>query len=178
MDGNDFWRAQLRTQMIEQETGLTLAEQAAMPLDEWGRLVHGRTPTQAALAALDAQDFTPPGQDTAAVAEAQHPAQAPAPGPQGIDVAALSIEQYAQLRGQLGMGRSQQEGKGIFDSVASRSGAYTDAVRAQAGRTGWTTSNVVESPRLERRYARPDVQPDTRPAVQRFSTPGNSYGSA
>ena len=67
------------------------------------------------------QIATPGGRDraarqaTAGASARADPATSTAPGPQGGDVASLDMQQYAQLRGQLGMGRSQQEGKGIFD---------------------------------------------------------------
>ena len=165
----DAW---LRTQqMTETFSGFTAHEIATMPLDEFARLAGRQTISQAATQAFGTE---PPGRLRQEPAPAQTVPQAPAPEPQGIDVTALSMDEYIQLRGQLGVGRSQQEGKGIFDSVGSRSDEYTAAVRGQAGRTGWTTSNVVESPRLERRYARQE-QPDTRPAAQRFSNPSNAF---
>jgi hypothetical protein len=101
---------------------------------------------------------------------------APAPQqPQGIDVGSMSMEQYAQLRGQLGVGRGQKEGRGIFDSVGSRSDEFTNAGRVQAGRTAWSTSNVTESPRLERRYVREEQPPTYQSAQERFMTPGNAF---
>jgi hypothetical protein len=76
------------------------------------------------------------------------------PGPvseaRGIDVLEMSPAQYAQARSQLGICRSQKEGRGIFDSVDSRSEEYRDAVRRQAGRGALSTSNVVQPPRIER----------------------------
>lgn len=172
---NEFYaRTMLNTQRLQEETGLTPAQILALPSDEYARLTGRLSVSQIA---AQAAGIEPPGRPRREPVAAQTAPQPQPPEAQGIDVAALSMEQYAAVRGQLGVGRSHGEGKGIFDSVGSRSDEYTAAVRAQSGRTGWTTSNVVESPRLERRYARPDVQPDTRPAVQRFSTPGNSYGS-
>lgn len=166
---NDFWNAQLRARQVQEDTGISLADQAKMPLDEWSRLAYGMTPVQAALRALDAQ------QSPQAPQEVSGTPQAPESDPVGIDVSQLTIEQYAALRGQLGIGKSRQEGRGIFDSVGSRSQAYTDAARQQAGRTGWSTSNVVESPRLTNRHMNHDERRDTRTAGERFGTPGNSF---
>jgi hypothetical protein len=83
------------------------------------------------------------------------------PGPvseaRGIDVLEMSPAQYAQVRASLGMGCSQKEGRGIFDSVDSRSEEYRDAVRRQAGRTAMSQSNVVQPPRLAGRYLIPEA---------------------
>jgi hypothetical protein len=51
----DFYMAQIRAREIDENTGITLVQQAEMPLDEWSRLAYGRTPAAAALAALQAQ---------------------------------------------------------------------------------------------------------------------------
>jgi hypothetical protein len=67
------------------------------------------------------------------------------------------------------------EGKGIFDSVGSRSEEYRSAARRQAGRTGWVNSNVIEPPRIEGRYLRHDDRLDRRSTAERFSTPGNEF---
>jgi hypothetical protein len=93
----------------------------------------------------------------------------------GIDFAQLSMEQYAALRGQLGIGVGRKEGKGIFDSVSSRSQAYADATRAPSGRTAYSVANLTEAPKLLGRQERQGDRIDYRSATERFSTPGNSF---
>lgn len=137
------------------ETGLTAAELLSMDMAEYAR-VTGR-PT-------GSQPPAPQPQETAGT-----------PEPEGIDVSSLDMDQYSALRGQLGMGVSRAEGRGIFDSVGSQSAEYRAATRAQAGRTAWTTSNVVESPRLPRVFLNPDEQRDTRTVAERFSFPGSAW---
>ena len=167
---NEFYaHTMLNTQRLQEETGLTPAQILALPSDEYARLTGRLSMSQIAAQAAGTE---PPGTPRQEPAPAETAPQPQPPEAQGIDPS--SQEYFLAWRAQRVSGG---EGKGIFDSIGSRSEEYTAAARGQAGRTGWTTSNVVESPRLERRYARPDVQPDTRPAMQRFSTPGNSYGS-
>ena len=164
----DAW---LRTQqMTETFSGFTAHEIATMPLDEFARLAGRQTIGQAATQAFDTEPPGRPRQEPAPAQSAPQP-PAPEPGPPGMDP--NSQEYFLAWRAQRQRGG---EGRGIFDSVGSQSDEYTAALRAQAGRTGWTTGNVVGSPRLERRYARQE-QPDTRPAVQRFSTPGNAFSA-
>jgi hypothetical protein len=67
------------------------------------------------------------------------------------------------------------EGKGIFDSVGSQSAEYRSAARAQAGRTGWANSNVVESPKLTNRFVNHEAQRDTRSARDRLSNAANLW---
>ena len=175
---SDFWTAQLTARRIEDETGLTPAEQVALPLGEWSRLAYGRTPAQGALQALNSQDEPPqraPGQDPAGVMAAQHPQHATEDP--GVDFRQMSLAEYALVRDQMGVGRSQKEGKGIFDSgsASSQSREYADAARVQAGRTALSSANVVEPPRLEARYVRQDDLRDPRTAAQRFNTVSNSF---
>jgi hypothetical protein len=165
---HDFYAAQLHARQIEEETGLSLADQAAMPLDEWARLAYGQTPVQAAIAALDAQSVG----STPAAAPAQgapDAPQQPARAPEGIDPD--SAEHFHAWRAQRARGG---EGVGIFDSVDSRSDAYAAAVRSQAGRGALSNANVREAPRLTGRYLDHDAQRDTRTTAQRLSTPGNA----
>jgi hypothetical protein len=166
---HDFYAAQLHARQIEEETGLSLADQAAMPLDEWARLAYGQTPAQAAIAALDARSVgsAPSAAPAQGAPDAlQHPARAP----QSIDP--NSAEYFHAWRAQRARGG---EGVGIFDSVDSRSDAYATAVRAQAGRGALSNSNVTEAPRLTGRYLDHDTLRDTRTPAQRFSTPGNAF---
>lgn len=95
--------------------------------------------------------------------------------PQGLDVSQLSMEQYAALRGRLGMG--QHEDRGIFGGVASQSQEYANAVRGQTGRTGLSNAHVQQAPRIEGRYLNPDEHRDTRTLSARFTTPGNAFGA-
>ena len=89
---------------------------------------------------------------------------------QGVDFSKLTIEQYAALRGQLGIGQARQEGVGLFNQPAS-----ADAPRANVGRTHWSVSNVVEAPRIGRAFVNHDAQRDRRTLGERFGTPGNSF---
>jgi hypothetical protein len=159
-------------QMTETFSGFTAHEIATMPLDEFARLAGRQTIGQAATQAFGTE---PLGRLREEPAPAQTVPQAPAPEPQGIDVTSLDMAEYAQLRGQLGIGRSQKEGVGILNQSGTQS--WAEAAQRQPSRTGWEGGNVVESPRIGRVFVEPNMQPDTRPAVQRFSTPGNSYGS-
>jgi hypothetical protein len=99
------------------------------------------------------------------------------PEPEPVSVAAMNNAEYAAYREQIGMGQSQKEGKGIFDSVSSRSQAYTDAARVQSGRTAWVGSNVEDAPKIDMKSRLEDrtSRLDERSAAQRFSTPGNSF---
>ena len=165
---NNFYSAQLQARKIQEDTGMSLDEILKLDMDAYARLTN--RPTVGELVAQAAEAW-PPGRPRQEPAPAQQPALAP----RGIDFAAMDMQTYAQLRSQL-IGRSPKEGHGIFDSVGSGSEEYTNAVRAQSGRTAWNNANVVEPPRLERlRYVRQDDQRDTRSRADRFSTPGNAF---
>lgn len=144
---------------------LSAAEINRMSFEDFARRTGRRTPAQAAIAALDAAY-----QASAPTAPQQplEPVQEPQQSRQNV-----TEEQFLAWRAQRVSGG---EGKGIFDSVGSRSDAYTNAVHAQSGRTAMSNANVQEPPRLEGRFARQDDMRDTRSAAQRFSTPGNLYG--
>jgi hypothetical protein len=151
------------------ETGLTAAELLALPMDEYARVTGRATPTEAARRALDKQERGIPRQEPPAALQTARESE-----PQGFDIASMTLEEYAAVRGQL-IGQPRQEGRGIFNSIGSRSQEYTDAARRQAGRTGWANGNVVEPPRLTNRFLNHDAQRDTRTAGERFTTPGNSF---
>jgi hypothetical protein len=119
------------------------------------------TPAQAAIRALDAQRDEPAPEEpviTETVPET----------PQGIDVSQLTMEQYAQLRQQMGIGQGRQYGRGILDGGNSRSQAHLDGVRANIGRTtyGKETHAVIE-----RQFVKEPDRRDQRPARDRFSNP-------
>lgn len=161
-----YLAAQLTARRICEETGMSMADVAALPLDEWARLSGRATPAQAAIAAFEAQheQAQPP-----APATPQSPPQAPESQPQGIDPD--SYEYFLAWRASRTSGG---EGRGIFDSVGSQSDTYTSAVRAQAGRTALSRANVQEAPRLTgRTILRQDDMRDTRSVSDRFGTPGN-----
>ena len=174
----DFQRMQLAAHHAANraaELGLTAQDIRNMPWDEYSRVfgTTGRqTPAQAARAAVNAEH------------EARHPTQAPvpqsapqqpAPEPQGVTLQDMSMDEYALLRQQLGVGVSQKEGRGIFDSVSSQSDAYTSAVRAQAGRGALSNANVEPAPQLTgRTILRQDDHLDRRPVSERFGTYGNA----
>lgn len=166
-----YLAAQLTARRICEETGMSMADVAALPLDEYSRLSGRPTPAEAARAAITAQYEREQRQ---APAVPQSPPQAPEDQPQGINLQDMSMDDYAQLRQQLGVGVSQKEGRGIFDSVASQSDVYRNAVRAQAGRTALSNANVEPPSRLVgRTILKQDDHLDHRSAGQRFSTPGN-----
>jgi hypothetical protein len=168
---NDFYAAQLRAFKIEEETGLTREEILALPMDEYARLTGRQSPTQAAVATLDARYEASTSQAPAAPAA---PAQTQAP--EVPDFGTMSMAEYAAYRAQAGIGQGTKEGRGIFNSVGSRSDAYTSAVRAQSGRTALNERGVVAPPRLEgRTVLKQDDHIDHRSASARFSTPGNSW---
>jgi len=147
---------------------LSPAQINALSVEEWAARTNRQTPAQAAIAALDAVHGasvpTAPQQSPA-------PAQEPQQPPQGIDP--NSDEYFHAWRQSRARGG---EGRGIFDSIGSRSDEYTVAVRQQAGRTAYSQGNVVEPPRLTDRYVHQDDMRDIRSAAQRFSTPGNAFG--
>jgi hypothetical protein len=160
----DFWGAQLRAREIEEQTGLSLADQAKMPLDEWGRLAYGKTPAQAALAAVNAEHEEPQP------VEPVFTETATSPEPVGIDPDSPEFF-HAWRKNRVSGG----EGKGIFDSINSQSEEFRSAGRKHAGRTAWSTSNVVEPPRIEGRYLRHDDQLDHRSARERLSNAANLW---
>jgi len=96
----------------------------------------------------------------------QHPAHPP-----GIDFASMDMQTYAQVRGQLGIGRGEY-GRGALDGGSTAD--WVQAAQRKAGRSAWQGRNVVEPPRLER-YVRQDEHRDTRSVAERFGTPGNSF---
>jgi hypothetical protein len=133
-----------------------------MSLSEFAARTGMPTPVQAALQAVDHQE---------PAAAPQSAPQVPEPRPQAIDVNSLSMEQYAALRGQLGVEGSEYGG-GIFGAH----GSWADAARAKAGRSAMAGNrNTIEAPRIEGRYLDHDAQRDMRSAGARFSTPGNSF---
>lgn len=167
---NDFYaHTMLNTQRLQEETGLSASEILALPADEYARLTNRPTPTQAALQALDAQ-YEPPG--TPRQEPAQVVAQPPAPEAQGIDVAGMDMQQYAALRGQLGMG-GREYGRGIFDGGGTAE--WVQAAQAKAGRHGWQGANVQQSPQLGRAYVQQEQPPAYRSAADRFTFPGSAY---
>lgn len=103
-----------------------------------------------------------------AVADVQRPASEEHPG---IDFSQLSMTDYAQLRGQLGVG-GREYGRGTLDGGSTAD--WIAAAQQKAGRSAWQGRNVVEPPQLER-YVRQDEHRDTRSIADRFSTPGNSF---
>jgi hypothetical protein len=112
--GNAYAQAQLTAQRAMEQTGLSAAELAAMPLDEWARLVHGQTPAQAAIEAYNRQQdaMQPPPNVTGREAAVF----APSPdGPQGIDLNSIDWSKvdpatYAELRQTLGIDVASAEG--------------------------------------------------------------------
>lgn len=134
------------------ETGLTARELAEMDMDSYARLSKRPTPVEAALEALGYADK--PGTPAPAPASQQAPGapQPPADAPQGLDP--NSPEYFHAWRQNRARGG---EGKGIFDSVGSRSDAYANAVRQQAGRTAM--SPETHHPGFSRVFVNENAQP-------------------
>ena len=156
------------------ETGLSPAELLSLDMADYARLTGRPTIGQVAAQAAETAPPGTPRQDPAGVMAAQHPEHS-AEDP-GIDFRQMTIAEYAQLRGQLGVGRGRQYGVGITNSGAGTAD-WIAAAQAKGGRHGWQGQNVVESPRIDRPAVRPDVQPDTRSATQRLSNPGTVWGN-
>lgn len=144
----DHWAV---ARQIQEDTGLSAADILKLDMDKYAKLSQRPTPAQAALEALGYADESP------APAPQQAPAGEPEPvqeQPQSLDPD--SPEYFHAWRANRARGG---EGKGIFDSVGSRSDAYTAAVRQQAGRTAYSQGNVTEAPKLDMsgRWARADL---------------------
>ena len=158
------------------ELGLTAQDIAAMPAAEFNRMFgyNRPTPAQAARAALEAQYAAQSATETPAeptAAPTPAPASPAAPDPfEGLDPG--SAEYFLAWRAQRPSGG---EGRGIFDSVSSRSAEYQAAARKQAGRTGWANSNVVEPPRIGRAFINHDDRLDHRSAADRLSNQANMW---
>ena len=194
---NDFWAAQLTARQIQEDAGMTMDEVLKLDMAEYARLSHRPTPTQAALAAIDAQHER--GHQSAPAAPESAP-EPPESGPQGIDIASMDMdtyaamrgqlmsqgrpdaspgitlaemtnEQYAAVRGQLGMGKSSY-GRGALDGGSTAE--WIAAAQRQPGRSAMQGKNV-ETPSLTGRYVRQDEHRDTRSLSERFGTPGNAY---
>lgn len=136
-----------------------------MSLTEFAARTGRPTAAQAALQALGNQE---PRTASLSTSEAT---QAPEDQPPGIDFSQLTVEQYAQLRGQLGIGQTSKEGVGLLNQSGQ---SWAQAARVRAGQAAVSTSNVVEPPKLTGRHLAP-AQLDHRPAAERFSTPGNTF---
>lgn len=135
-----------------------------MSLSEFAAKTGRPKPIQAALQALDAQSeqvHTPEPVFTETVAS---------PEPQALDPD--SPEYFHAWRAQRALGG---EGVGIFSGMGSQSQEYRSAAARQAGRTGWATSNTVESPKLINRYVNHDAQRDIRTAAERLSNAANLW---
>jgi hypothetical protein len=161
------------------ETGLSAAELLKLDADEYARVTSRPTPTQAAIAALDAQHAsrTPepvtPGEAAGNQAVTPSDLATLSSSAPGIDFSQISMQEYAALRGQLGMGQAHEYGRGILDGDSTD--AWIAAAQRKAGRSAMHGRNVTESPQVERRYVNQDALRDTRTAAQRFTTPGNAF---
>jgi hypothetical protein len=158
--------------LVDEFEGLTAEQVRNLPAAEYGRMT-GRSLRPVAASNPVTLPRTPAKRESVPVAVVEPPMATPEP----VSVKDMSNEEYAALRTQLGIGQSHQYGRGIFDSVSSRSEAYKNAAHAQAGRTAMVTANVVPSPAIDRPNLvgvdRPNL--DTRPLADRFGTASNSY---
>jgi hypothetical protein len=160
----NFAETQLQARKIAEQTGLSMADIASLPLDEFARLTRGQTPAQAAIAAFEAQH------------KQEHPESESAPqppesAPQPVDIASMDMATYAQFRQEVGIG-GREYGNGLFGIH----GSWADAARAKAGRSAMAGNrNTVESPRIGRAFINHDDRIDHRSAAERFSTPGNEF---
>lgn len=114
------------------------------------------------------QDYEPPQAERTVSAPEAVQANAE---PQGIDIASMDMNTYAQLRSQLGV-VGREYGRGALDGGSTAD--WVQAAQRKAGRSAWQGRNVQESPRIDGRFLKQDER-DTRSAAQRFSTPGNSW---
>jgi hypothetical protein len=149
---------------IMAETGLSAWELAEMDMDAYARATGRPTPTQAALAAINAQHDEPQPVGPVFIETVT------SPEPRGIDPD--SDEAFLAWRASRTSGG---EGIGIFSGMGSQAQEYRSAAARQAGRTGWSTSNTVESPKLTNRYVNHDAQRDTRTAAERLSNAANLW---
>lgn len=156
----NFAEAQLQARKIAEQIGLSMAEIASLPIDEFARLSGRPTPAEAARAALEAQrgQYSPAPESTP---------QPPESTPVGLDPD--SPEFFHAWRANRVSGG---EGRGIFDSVGSQSDEYRSAARKHAGRTGYGHEAHAVVPRA---FVRHDDRLDHRSAAERFSTPGNEF---
>jgi hypothetical protein len=147
------------------QTNLTPAELLALPMEAYGRLT-GRSlrfePQPEPMRGTYAEDIPEP----------RFSETVTSPEPQGIDVSQLTVEQYAAVRAQLGVGVSRQEGVGLFNQSGQ---SWAEAAQRQPGRSGWQARNQVDAPQLVGRQERQGDRLDYRSAADRLSTPGNSF---
>jgi len=145
---NDIRLSQFR---LMAETGLSAAELTSMSMKDYARATGRKTPTEAALDALDAAYAAqqPPATDTVSAPEA---AQANAGQVQGLDPD--SPEFFHLWRANRARGG---EGKGIFDS-ATRDDLVKGAAKGY-GRTGLSNENVTMPPRVGRVFVNENAQP-------------------
>lgn len=144
--------------------GLTAEQIRSMPMADFARLM-GREPIRPTVA---------PAPGPAPQVEATRTDEVE---PDPISIAEMTYEEYAEFRKQAGIGQSRKEGKGIFDSVSSRSEAYRAAASQQAGRNAMVTSNVIPSPSISRPNLVNVNQPalDSRPLADRFGAASNQF---
>jgi hypothetical protein len=152
------------------DTGLSARELLEMDMDAYARATGRLTPTQAALQALGNQEVPPSSQTAPQAPDSVFTETVAGPEPQGLDPD--SAEYFRAWRAQRARGG---EGIGIFSGMGSQSQEYRTAAARQAGRTGWSTSNTVESPKLTNRYVNHDAQRDTRTAAERLSNAANLW---
>lgn len=153
IDSRDYWMTQLRAREIEQATGISLAQQAEMALDEWARLAYGKTPAEAALAALQADageanqsqmrysTSTAPNASRGRTALlGEEGGSRTSPGISLEEAALTDPAAFAQWRASR---KSSGENVGIFSGVVSNTAEYRQAAAARAGRNALVQSNVT-----------------------------------
>ena len=174
MTNQMFGEAFLRAHHLAESdafSGMTADDLKRMSATEFARLTGQPTPAEAARAAFEAQyEAQHPAQATQPQGGPQSPPQPPAPEPQGIDIKNMTMDEYAALRGQLGVG-GREYGRGIMNSEAGTD-AWVAAAKAKSGRAAMNEHNVRQAPQLEgRTILRQDDMRDTRSAAERFSNP-------
>jgi hypothetical protein len=141
----EYLAAQVRAQEIEAETGITVRQQAEMPLDEWSRLAFGRTPAQAALSALYGTEKDPHG-----AAQTANPPHTGDSTSQTYDAPTAAqgrpFEELANEGGEDGFmawrSQRQSQGEGIGLLNQPSAGAWQEASARHAGRSALIQSNV------------------------------------
>lgn len=169
---SDYYQAQLIARQIMEDTGMTLDQVLKLDMNDYARLSGRPTPVAAALSAVNVQEHQEP---PAALPDEAFTQQA-VPEPPGRTLEELALTNDDAWLAWRANRVSGGEGKGLLDSVGgSQSAEFRSAGRKHAGRTGWSTSNVTEPPRIEGRYLRHDDQLDHRSAAERLSNAANLW---
>ena len=90
--------------------------------------------------------YEPPGVPQQPPAAPETAPEATETAPQGIDLAHMTMEQYSQIRAQLGVG-GREYGKGALDGGSTAD--WVQAAQRKVGRSGWQGGNVQDAARID-----------------------------